>query len=124
MHNTPSYSQLGLLFASRHFPLVPAHPGQLLVAWRYLAGGWTEVSTDWHEAAAGPSGIYSGVQIWMDTNADVGPSREYNIDLAPKVPRSGLHDRAMVHRPSWKHDPIASVKAHCPPEVLQQRADM
>ena len=46
----------------------------------------------WHEATAGPSGIYSGVQLWTDSNANVGPSREYNIDLAPKVSNSNLHD--------------------------------
>ena len=46
--------------------------------------GWVETPLRLHEAAAGPSGIYADVQFWTDPSADAGPSREYNIDLAPK----------------------------------------
>ena len=47
--------------------------------------GWDEVPVNWHGAAAGSSGIYSDVHLWTNSTADLGPSREYNIDLAPKV---------------------------------------
>jgi len=49
--------------------------------------GWDDVPVDWHGAAAGASGIYADVRLWTDGSADTGPSRDYNIDLAPKVQR-------------------------------------
>ena len=46
---------------------------------------WDEAPLHWHVAAAGPSGIYRDVELWIGSDANPGPSREYNIDLAPKV---------------------------------------
>ena len=60
--------------------------------------GWDEVPINWHGAAAGPSGIYSEVHLWTDSIADAGPSREYNIDLAPKVSSASqlVHGKCLI----------------------------
>ncbi len=72
-----------IIFSSTSQKLLPMATSSIAPPSR----GWDETPIDWHGAAAGPSGIYSDVQLWTDSSADAGPSREYNIDLAPKVQR-------------------------------------
>ena len=45
-----------------------------------------EHQEQWLEVPAEPlDGLYSSVEVHVAAGADLGPSREYNIDLAPRV---------------------------------------
>ena len=73
--------------------------------------GWDETPIDWHEAAAGPIGIYSDVQLWTDGSADAGSSRDFNIDLAPKVQR-WLDRRRNMADDMWLQCHLGSCACH------------
>jgi len=56
------------------------------------------------------SGVHSNVEVVSRPGANLGESRQYNIDLAPKVPpptpsSRPLNSRAESLVPHWKNGP-------------------
>lgn len=52
------------------------------------AGAPPTAAADEIPVPATGAGVYSHVSVWQDADADLGPARDYNIDLAAKA--SGL----------------------------------